>query len=259
MSELLGHRERKNSSFHIRHKFPAKRIVPVQHSRIRIYLIGEQLCFGIDIILHAPMIIQVGLRNIQQTTYFGAESLRTFELEAAEFDHHPVILCSFLRSLTERRANVTCNNRIHTCSFQHLTYPGRRCRLAIGSRDANHRRCTKTVSNLYLCNYFNAKLKSLLHRRRRIRNAWVLNDQTYTFMNQSIRMPTAYNTNSQRFQFGSFGTLISFLFIVHRNYSASIMQHFSNLDTAFCEPKNHNFFTTVHIWMFHSLQPLANK
>ncbi|MNO88350.1 hypothetical protein D3C76_797950 [compost metagenome] len=259
MCQLLRHREWKNRSLHIRHQFPAERIVPVQHSRICGYLIGEQLCFGIDIILHAPMVIQMGLRNIQQTTYFRAKRLRTFELEAAKFDNHPVILCSFLCCLAERRAYVSCNNRIHTCSIQHLAYPSRCSRLAIRTRDANHRRCTKTVSNLYLCNYFNTKLKSLLHRRCGIRNAWILNDQTYTFMNQSIRMPSAYNTNSQRFQFGSFGTLISFLFIVDRNYSAAIMQHFSNLDTAFCESKNNNFFTTVHIWMFHLLQPLANK
>ncbi|MNB99975.1 hypothetical protein D3C75_472860 [compost metagenome] len=205
------------------------------------------------------MIIQMSLCNIQQTAYLWPEGLRTFELKAAKLDHHPVILCSLLCSLTKRRTNVARNYRVHSRSFQHMAYPGRRCRLAIGACDADHRRCTKSISHLYLCDHFNSKLNCLLYRGRRIRNAWIFDYQTYTFMNKSFRMPAAYNTNSQRFQYGSFGTLISFLFVVNRNYSAAFMQHFSHLDTAFSKPKNHNFFTTIHIWMFHSLQPLANK
>ncbi|MNP78869.1 hypothetical protein D3C76_1765830 [compost metagenome] len=73
----------------------------------------------------------------------------------------------------------------------------------------------------------------------------VFDNQLHTTVNQIIRMPSAYNRNSQSLQFGSFGTLISLFFIIYCDLRSGAIQHFGDLYAAFGQSEHNDLLSAI--------------
>ncbi|MNZ63458.1 hypothetical protein D3C78_816050 [compost metagenome] len=139
-----------------------------------------------------------------------------------------------LGSIAQWCTDISGNNRMKPCCFQHFTNPCGRRRFSVRARNADDRSLAQVIGNLYFSYNINTKLQCLGDGRCRIRNTWVLDDKFNTRMNQAFWMSPAYNRNSQSLQLGCFGTLLSVLLIIYSYDRAKMMQGFGDSHTAFC-------------------------
>ena len=119
---------------------PGKLIHAVlQHSEIRLRLVGKQAHLGADVLVHVLMEVEMVLADVQQDAHARVQRRTGLQLETGQFQHHYIRLLAGQDIFGQRRADIAARKHRKPLFLQH----GRAqagCRgLAAGPGHAEHR------------------------------------------------------------------------------------------------------------------------